>query len=311
MRRRFGTAAVLLTAALALTACGGGGGGGNPLDTTSAAPSGSASGGTGAGAGKAVIGSADFDENVLLGSIYAQALQAKGVQVEEKPRIGSREVLYDQVKSGGLTIVPEYNGNLLAFIDLQSKASTTDDVNAALKEKLPAELEVLTSSPAEDKDSLSISKDTQAKQSLNTMEDLAKVSKTMIVGGPPEFKKRWEARFKEVYGLEFKEWKPTGPTTADAIKDGSIQVGNVFTTDPKMTANNLVPLQDPKNIFPAQNVTPLVNKAAATDTIRTTLDAVSAKLTTQSLLDMMQKISVNKDEPATVAKEWLTSNGLA
>ncbi|GAA2264585.1 ABC transporter substrate-binding protein [Nonomuraea roseoviolacea subsp. roseoviolacea] len=310
MRRRFGTAAVLLTAALALTACGGGGGGGNPLDTSSAAPSGSATAG-GGGGGKAVIGSFDFDESVLLGSIYAQALESKGVQVEEKQRIGSREVVYDQVKSGGLTVVPEYNGNLLAFIDLQNKASTTDDVNAALKEKLPAELEVLASSPAEDKDTLSVTKDTQAKQSLNSMEDLAKVSKTMTVGGPPEFKKRWEARFKEVYGLQFKEWKPTGPTTADAIKDGSIQVGNVFSTDPKMTANNLVPLQDPKNIFPAQNVTPLLNKAAATDTIRTTLDAVSAKLTTQSLQDMMQKISVNKDEPATVAKEWLTSNGLA
>jgi osmoprotectant transport system substrate-binding protein len=307
MRRTYGIAGVLISAMLALAACGGGGGtGGNPLDTSSAAPSGSASG----GGGKAVIGSFDFDESVLLGSIYAQALEAKGVQVEEKPRIGSREAVYDQVKSGGLTIVPEYNGNLLAFIDLQNTAATTEEVNAALKEKLPAELEVLDSSPAEDKDSLSISKDTQTKQSINTIEDLAKVSKNMIVGGPPEFKKRWEAKFKEVYGLEFKEWKPTGPTTADAIKDGSIQVGNVFTTDPKMTANNLVPLQDPKNIFPAQNVTPLLNKAAATDTIRTTLNAISAKLTTESLLDMMQKISVNKDEPATVAKEWLTTNGL-
>jgi osmoprotectant transport system substrate-binding protein len=310
MRRKYGIAGVLISAMLALAACGGGGStgtGGNPLDTSSAAPSDSASG----GGGKAIIGSADFDENVLLASIYAQALQAKGVQVEEKPRIGSREVLYDQVKSGGLTIVPEYNGNLLAFIDQQTTAATTDEVNAGLKEKLPAELEVLDSSPAEDKDSLSITKDTQTKQSLNTMEDLAKVSKTMTVGGPPEFKKRWEARFKEVYGIEFKAWEPTGPTTPDAIKDGTIQVGNVFTTDPKMTANNLVPLQDPKNIFPAQNVTPLLNKAAATDTIRTTLNSISAKLTTQSLLDMMQKISVNKDEPATVAKEWLTSNGLA
>ncbi|MEV6038629.1 ABC transporter substrate-binding protein [Nonomuraea sp. NPDC052116] len=310
MGRKYGIAGVFVSAMLALAACGGGGGGntgGNPLDTSSAAPSGSASSG---GGGKAVIGSFDFDESVLLGSIYAQALQAKGVQVEEKPRIGSREVVIDQVKSGGLTIVPEYNGNLLAFVDLKNTAATTDEVNAALKEKLPAELEVLDSSPAEDKDSLSISKDTQTKQSLNTMEDLAKVSKDFVVGGPPEFKKRWEARFKEVYGVEFKQWKPTGPTTADAIKDGTIQVGNVFTTDPKMTANNLVPLQDPKNIFPAQNVTPLLNKAAATDTIKTTLNAVSAKLTTQSLLDMMQKISVNKDEPGTVAKEWLTTNGL-
>jgi osmoprotectant transport system substrate-binding protein len=307
MRRKFGTAAVLLSAALALTACGGGGGGSNPLDAPSAAPSGSAPAG---GGGKVVIGSFDFDESVLLGSIYAQALEAKGVQVEEKPRIGSREVIFDQVKSGGLTIVPEYNGNLLSFIDLKATAATTEEVNAALKEKLPAELEVLDSSPAEDKDTLSVTKETQAKDSLATMEDLAKVSKKMVVGGPPEFKKRWEARFKEVYGLEFKEWKPTGPTTADAIKDGTVQVGNVFSTDPKMAANGLVALQDPKSIFPAQNVTPLLNKAAATDTVKTVLNDVSAKLTTQSLLDMMQKISVNKDEPATVAKEWLTTNGL-
>ncbi|MEU5862243.1 ABC transporter substrate-binding protein [Nonomuraea sp. NPDC047529] len=308
MRRMIGTAAVLVSATLALAACGGGGGGGgNPLDTTSAAPSGSAA----AAGGKAVIGSFDFDESVLLASIYAQALEAKGVQVEEKPRIGSREAVYDQVKNGGLTIVPEYNGNLLAFIDLKNTASTTDEVNAALKEKLPSELEVLDSSPAEDKDSLSVTKETQTKQSLNSMEDLAKVSKNMVVGGPPEFKKRWEARFKEVYGIEFKQWEPKGPATADALKDGSIQVGNVFTTDPKMLANNLVPLQDTKNIFPAQNVTPLLFKAGANDTIRTTLNGVSAKLSTQSLLDMMQKISVNKDEPATVAKEWLTSNGLA
>ncbi|MEO3800860.1 ABC transporter substrate-binding protein [Nonomuraea sp. B1E8] len=306
MRRMFGTAAVLVSAVLTLAACGGGGSTGNPLDTTSAAPSGSASGG-----GKAVIGSFDFDESVLLASIYAQALEAKGVQVEEKPRIGSREAVYDQVKSGGLTIVPEYNGNLLAFIDQATTAATTDEVNTALKEKLPAELEVLDSSPAEDKDTLSVTKDTQTKQSLTTMEDLAKASKSMIVGGPPEFKKRWEKRFKDVYGVEFKEWKPTGPTTADALKDGTIQVGNVFSTDPKIAANNLVPLQDTKNIFPAQNVTPLLHKASASDTIRTTLNGISAKLTTQSLLEMMQKISVNKDEPAMVAEEWLTSNGLA
>jgi osmoprotectant transport system substrate-binding protein len=300
----FTAATVLLSATLALTACGGGGGG-NPLETTSAAPTGSASAGA-----PVVIGSFDFDESVLLGSIYAQALEAKGVQVEEKPRIGSREVVYDQVKSGGLTLVPEYNGNLLAFIDQASTAATTEEINAALKEKIPAELEVLDSASAEDKDTLSITKDTQTKQSLTTMEDLAKVSKDMIVGGPPEFKKRWETRFKDVYGIEFKQWKPTGPTTADAIKDGSIQVGNVFSTDPKITANDLVPLEDTKNIFPAQNVTPLLNKAGATDAVRTTLNGVSAKLTTEGLLEMMQKISVNKDEPATVAKEWLTSNGL-
>ncbi|MGV9308687.1 ABC transporter substrate-binding protein [Nonomuraea sp. NPDC003727] len=308
MRRIFGTAAVLLSAMLTLSACGGGGSGSNPLNTTtSAAPTGSA---PATGGGTAVVGSFNFPESVLLGSIYAQALKAKGVNVTEKPNIGSREVVYSQVQSGGLTVLPEYNGALLFFVDPKSTAASTDQVNSELKSKLPAELEILDSSPAQDNDSLTVTKATAEQYKLTSIEDLAKVSKNMTVGGPPEFKKRREQQFKDVYGLEFKEWKPTGDTTADAIKDGTVQAGNVFTTDPKIIINDMVSLQDPKNVFSAQNVTPLLNKAAATDTIKTTLNAVSAKLTTENLTQMMQKISVDKDDPATVAKEWLSSNGL-
>ncbi|MGW4475788.1 ABC transporter substrate-binding protein [Nonomuraea sp. NPDC004354] len=308
MRRIFGTAAVLLSAMLTLSACGGGGSGSNPLNTTtSAAPTGSA---PATGGGTAVVGSFNFPESVLLGSIYAQALKAKGVNVTEKPNIGSREVVYSQVQSGGLTVLPEYNGALLFFVDPKSTAASTDQVNSELKSKLPAELEIIDSSPAQDNDSLTVTKATAEQYKLTSIEDLAKVSKNMTVGGPPEFKKRREQQFKDVYGLEFKEWKPTGDTTADAIKDGTVQAGNVFTTDPKIIINDMVSLQDPKNVFSAQNVTPLLNKAAATDTIKTTLNAVSAKLTTENLTQMMQKISVDKDDPATVAKEWLSSNGL-
>ncbi|MFI6324036.1 ABC transporter substrate-binding protein [Nonomuraea sp. NPDC050556] len=302
----FGTATVLLSAALALTACSSS----DPLagSTTSASPAGT----TTSGGGKTVVvGTANFPENVLLGSIYAQALKAKGVTVEEKPNIGSREVIYDQVKSGALTVLPEYNGGLLYFVDPKATATSTADVDAALKEKLPAELEILKSSAAEDKDSLTVTQETATKFSLTTIEDLAKVSKDMAVGGPPEFKKRREQQFKDVYGLEFKEWKPTGDTTADAIKDGTVAAGNVFTTDPKIIINKMVSLQDPKNVFSAQNVTPLVNKAGVDDNVKGVLDAISAKLTTEGLTQMMQKISVDKDDPAVVAKEWLTANGLA
>ncbi|RCG32314.1 glycine/betaine ABC transporter substrate-binding protein [Sphaerisporangium album] len=308
MRRIFATVAVTVAAVLTLGACGGEG---DPLSTTSASSAPSASGSGSAAATKVVVGSANFPENVLLASIYSQALQAKGVQVEEKFNIGSREVIYDQIKSGALTVLPEYNGGLLSFIDPKSTAASKDDVNAELASKLPAELELLDSSAAEDNDSLSVTKETAQKNGLTSIEDLAKVAKDFTVGGPPEFKKRREAQFKDVYGLTFKEWKPTGETTADAIKSGAVQVGNVFTTDPKILINGLVPLQDPKNVFSAQNVTPLVNKAGADDTVRTTLNAISAKLDTTMLVDMMKRVAVDKDDPPMVAKDWLTQNGLA
>ncbi|MEV0585706.1 ABC transporter substrate-binding protein [Nonomuraea sp. NPDC050310] len=305
MRRIFSAAALFLTAALTLSACGSG----DPLTTSATpAPGGSSAAG---GGGKVVVGSANFPENVLLASIYAQALKAKGVQVEEKPNVGSREVIYKLIQSGQLSVLPEYNGGLLFFVDPKATAASTADVNAALKSKLPAELEILESSAAQDSDSLTVTKETATKYNLKTIEDLAKVSKEFAVGGPPEFKQRREQQFKDVYGVEFKEWKPTGDTTADAIKDGTVQAGNVFTTDPKILINNMVSLEDPKSVFSAQNVTPLVNKAAVNDTVRTTLNAVSAKLTTEGLVEMMKKLSIDKQDAAAVAKEWLTANGLA
>ncbi|GAT67644.1 ABC transporter substrate-binding protein [Planomonospora sp. ID91781] len=304
MKRLIRTAVVVLSAAFTLSACGGG----DPL--TSASPAPADSGSASAPGGKVVVGSANFPENVLLAEIYAQALEAKGVQVEKKLNIGSREVLYDQVKGGGLTVLPEYVGSLLAYVDKSSTARTKDDVVAALKEKLPAELEILQPAAAEDNNSLTVTKATAEKEGLATIEDLAKVAKGYAVGGPPEFQSRQEQNFKDVYGLEFKEWKKTGAATADAIKDGTVQVGNVFTTDPKIVLNDLVSLKDTKSAFAAENIAPLVNKAGVDDTVRTTLDAVSAKLDTAGLVALMKRVAVDKDDAAVVAKDWLTQNGL-
>ncbi|GAA4871089.1 ABC transporter substrate-binding protein [Kitasatospora terrestris] len=293
------TAAALVLGAAACSSSAGG----DPL----------AAGGSGAprsGGSTVVVGSANFPENVLLASVYSQALKAKGVKVEEKFNIGSREVLYGQLQSGALTVLPEYNGALLGYLDAKSTASGTEQVNAALKEKLPSALGILDSAAAEDKDSLTVSKETADRLGLKSVADLAGKSGELAVGGPPEFKSRREQQFKDVYGLTFKEWKPTGDTTANALKDGGIQVGNVFTTDPRIVQFGLVPLADPKNLFSVQNVTPLVNRAGVDATASAALNAVSAKLDTAGLTALMKRVSVDKEDPSAVAKDWLKTNGL-
>ncbi|GAB3985031.1 hypothetical protein GCM10029978_096430 [Actinoallomurus acanthiterrae] len=69
-------------------------------------------------------------------------------------------------------------------------------------------------------------------------------------------------------------------------------------------------LEDPQNVFSAQNVVPLVYKANLNDTGRTALNAVSAKLTTADLLAMMTKVVGDKQDPSAVAKDWLKQAGL-
>jgi osmoprotectant transport system substrate-binding protein len=299
-----------VVAALALSACGGSsdkGGSDNPLDQKPAG-----------GGGNVVVGSANFDESKLLGELYAQALEAKGVKVTRKFNIGSREVYYDQVKSGGITVMPEYNGALLTTsVDKSSSAVTTADVNAALKAKLPPTLAILDSSPAEDKDSVTVNPQTAQKYNLKSIADLKAVAGQLTIGGPSEFKTRQQGLvgLEKKYGLKFKKFQPfdanAQTTLVKLLKNNTIQAADLFTTDPTIAANKFVVLQDPQNVFSAQNVTPLIYKSGVDAKSQAALNAVSAKLTTQDLLAMMTRVVSDKEDWDTVAKDWLNKAGLA
>jgi osmoprotectant transport system substrate-binding protein len=300
------TAGVAVAAALA--ACGSSS---NPLASSGPTT------GTSAGAStqSVTVGSANFPENVLLGWIYAKALEAKGVQVTTKLNIGSREVIYAQVVSGGLSILPEYNGALLAYLDPKSTQLTTAAVDAAILTKLDPKLTILNPATAEDKDSLVVTKDTASKYNLKAIPDLAPVAKNLIVGGPPEFKTRQQGvlGLKSEYGLTFKEFKSldtAGPITVAALKNGNVQAADLFSTDPSIVQNSFVVLDDPKNLFGAQNIIPLVNKSVLSDTVKSTLDAISAKLDTATLAGLVKKVVTDKDDPDQVAADWLKSVGL-
>ncbi|GAQ62763.1 glycine betaine/carnitine/choline-binding protein OpuCC precursor [Streptomyces scabiei] len=307
MRGMYRGAAFGLITALTLTACGGGGSDDDPL-----------AGGNGGGGGNTiVVGSANFPENQLLAEIYSQALEDKGLKVTRKFDIGAREVYYDQVVKGGIDVLPEYNGALLTVaVDKNSTATSTEDINAELKEKLPSSVEILDSASAEDKDSVTVTAGTAAKYKLKTLADLKPVAGDMTLGAGSEFKTRVQGGvgLKKVYGVEFGKFQPLDAgaqtTLVKLLNDGKVQAANLYTTDPAIVADKLVVLEDPKNLFASQNVTPLVYKDAVNDKARKALDAVSAKLTTGDLLEMMKRLSNDKEDSDTVAKDWLTSAGL-
>jgi osmoprotectant transport system substrate-binding protein len=298
-------AAVAATAALVLAACG------------SSSPSNPLSGSS--GNGTVVIGSANFPENEVLAEIYSLALKAKGVKVTDKFNIGSREIYYPEIKKGAVSIIPEYNGTLLTVIlDPKSTAHTTDQVNLELTARLPSSMEILNSSSAQDSDSVTVSQAFAAAHHLtssSSIADLAPYASSMIFGGPPEFPTRSDGipGLKTNYGLTFKSFDPldeSGPITIKALQDGTVQAADVFTTTPQITTDHFVTLSDPKFNFAAQNVTPLVYKPAMTATITSTLNAISAKLTTAGLLQLDTAVIVNHDSYQAAAQGWLKAEGL-
>ncbi|MFC7895668.1 ABC transporter substrate-binding protein [Streptomyces sp. NPDC057381] len=307
--RHPGAAAVALTAAAALLA------GCSSSDDTSDNPL----AGEKAEAGTVVVGSNNFAESTLLADIYGEALKAKGLKVTYKHNIGSRETTYGLMKNGSVTVLPEYNGALLAYLDPDAEQKSTEAVNEAVKAELDKKLTLLESSPAQNKDSVSVNAETAKKHGLtaeSTLADLKDIAPELVIGGSPEFQTRQQGLkgLESVYGLKFKSFKALdagGPLTQSALTKNTVQAADIFTTDPTIIKEKFVVLKDPENLFGYANVTPLVHKEGLSQEGVDTLNAVSAKLDTETLLDLDAQVQLEKKDPLDVAKAWLESAGLS
>ena len=300
---RLAAPAAAVLAASALAGCGSSSSGssGNPLAGSSAS-------------GSVVVGSDNFAESILLADIYGQALAAKGIKVSYKLDIGSREVTYGLVKSGAITLKPEYNGALLAYLDKTAPQTSTSQVDAAISTALPSNLEILPPSTAQDNDTLTLSKQEAAALGLTkgaTIADfITKLNgKALTIGSSPEFQTRTQGLLglENVYGLKasqvtFKTLDAGGPLTEKALTSGEVQAGDLFTTDPTIAQGGLLTLVDSKDIFGVQDVLPLVNKSALSTTGVDALNAVDAKLDSATLLQLDTEVQVDKQDPLTVAR---------
>src|SRR5881396_1311858 len=123
----------------------------------------------------------------------------------------------------------------------------------------------------------------------------ATLASTFVFGAPPDCatNKYCAIGLKNLYGIVFKQIKTTdfgGPITVHALKAGTIQVGELFSTsvyDP-----SFVVLTDDKHLENADNIVPVIRSQADSPTIDTILNAISAKLTTQEMLDLNKQVDI-------------------
>ncbi|YAL83555.1 ABC transporter substrate-binding protein [Dermacoccaceae bacterium W4C1] len=266
-------------------------------------------------AGPIKIGSANFPESGLIAQLYAGALRAKGVQASTTDPIGAREAYLKALGDGSVQVVPEYTNSLLAFLDPKLTETDPERIYAALRTTVPCGQVLLNKSSAEDSNAMVVTKATAQKWNLKTISDLAKHANEVTIAAPPEFRGRQQGLIglKSDYNLTPKTFRPLANTAAiaSALKNGQATAANIFSTDPSITTNGFVVLNDDKRLFGSDNVVPLVARSAATPTVQAALDGLSAKLTTTALAQMLKQVVVDKKDPAQVAQAWLKQNKLA
>lgn len=266
-----------------------------------------------------IVGSANFPESETVANVYAEVLRANGFTVDTKLDIGSREAYIPALRKCAISVIPEYTGNLLQYLDKNATATSAADVDSALGKALGSDLAIGTPAPGQDSDAVVVTRTTAQRWNLRTIADLAPHSAEVKFGAPAEFQERAGGLpgLKKNYDLAIaaNNFVPIadggGPATVRALVEGQVTAANIFTTSPAIAQNDLVVLEDPKHNFPAQNVVPLFNASKKSDKLLAALNAVSAQLTTAELIELNEAVSgARMTEPKAAAAAWVAAKGL-
>jgi osmoprotectant transport system substrate-binding protein len=266
-----------------------------------------------------VVGvSGAFAENEIVAELYAQVLERAGYSVERQFELRSREISQNALESGQIDLKPEYLSSLLLFLDPNAQASD-DPADVARQDRLllgPRGITVLTPSQAEDTNEFVANAQTAREFNLTSMSSLVPVAGQLTLGGPPECPQRpfCIPGLNRVYGIIFEDFVPLdagGPQTVAALKSDEVQIGLLFSTDPSIEANGFVPLLDDRHLQNAENLTPVIRSERLNDEIRRLLDAVSTRLSTERVTKLLEKVVIDGQDVAAVAKRFLKVNDLA
>ena len=266
------------------------------------------------------IGSKNFTENFILGEIYAQALQAAGYKVKKQLNLGSEQIALKAVKSGSVDAYPEYTGTVVTSFCKIKDADVShdpDEVYAQAKDCMAQEgITALKQSPFTNSNGFAVTQETAKKLgNITKLSDLEGKAQDLRVSGPPECQQREDCLLglEKVYGLKFKKFVSIDIAKRhEVIKNGQTDVGEVFTTDGQIKADNLVLLKDDKQLFPPYNSTLLAKTSvvdAAGPDFTKTVDAVTAGLTLPVMQELNSRVDLDKEKAATVASEYLKEAG--
>src|SRR5207302_9468447 len=175
---------------------------------------------------------------------------------------------------------------------------------------LQLRITMLTPSPAQDTNEFVANSETAGRFHLTTMSSLARVAGHLKMGGSPECPQRPYCLpgLERVYGMIFDDFQPLdvgGPETVAALKDDTVQIGLLFSTDPSIRRNGFVPLVDDGHLQNAENITPVIRADLVDHEVRSLLDSVSARLSTEKVTELVGQVMVGGEDLAAVARGFL------
>jgi osmoprotectant transport system substrate-binding protein len=175
-------------------------------------------------------------------------LEDAGYPVERNLNLGSRELIFPEIESGNVDLLPEYVGSSLQVGFGADAPKTTAEGLAALSEEFAAlDMVVLDAAPGEDKNVFVVTQAFADETGVVTVGDLADAG-DIVLGGPPECEDRATcyAGLVSTYGLGNLAFESIqeGSARIAALESGEIDVSLLFSTQPVIVEKGFVALEE-------------------------------------------------------------------
>ncbi|HZO58089.1 MAG TPA: glycine betaine ABC transporter substrate-binding protein [Solirubrobacterales bacterium] len=266
------------------------------------------------------VGSKNFTEQFILGEIYAQALEAAGYRVRKDLNLGSEQIALRALKGGDVDGYPEYTSTALtSFFDVQPQDIPKDPEQAVTDAQSDFEREGLVAyapTPFTSANAVGVLKSKAEELGVTKVSDLEGKSEDLTLYGSPECRQRVDCLvgLQENYGLRFKKFTPVDiGLRYDVLDKGQADLSIIFTTDAQLsTRDDVITLEDDKQVFPPGNVTFVASKEtadAAGPDLKTTVESVQEGLTERVMQELNARVDVDREEPSAVARAYLREAG--
>ncbi|RJQ90660.1 glycine betaine ABC transporter substrate-binding protein [Amycolatopsis panacis] len=271
---------------------------------------------------RVVVGSKDFTENILLGYMAEMALSAAGADVVDLTDIKGSNSSRQALLNGQSDLAWEYTGT--GWINYQGNELPVPGGEKAQYEataKADAEkfgITWLNYSPLNDQYAFATTEAYAAKNNLKTTTDLANFLKS----NPDQARFCLETEFTsrqdgfpaavKAYGFQQPKIENFGiGTIYSAVANGTCPVGEVFTTDGRISGLNLRVLEDDKKAFPQYNaaVTLRTDFLNQHPQLRGPLEKVTAAIDNKQMVELCKQVDVEGKDAGTVAHDWMLSKG--
>ena len=258
------------------------------------------------------VGSKNFSEQVLLGEIAAQGLEARGVRVDRRLNLGGTFICQQALKAGELDLYPEYTGTAFTAILARKPISDPRLVREIVETEYRKRWKLIWSPPLgfENTFALVVRGEDAQRLGIRKISDLA-AHPEIRPGFGYEFLEREDGfpGLAKTYGLAFRE----RPAQMDlgllytALQSRKVDVVAGNSTDGLIDAIGGVVLEDDRRYFPPYDAAFVVRPEAwSRPEVRQFLESLAGKIDAAAMRKMNAQVDKEKRRPEDVAKEFLS-----